>query len=122
MINNLHKIGVVTGNVAKAEEFYTKILGLEVVERFPSDVGEDYVFMQAGSVKVELLPQKAMNAPEGVHHLSFRVESVDEGCAYLKSKGVKILVEPFDAGVGGIRLAFFEGPDGLRLQLFERKT
>ena len=121
MINNLHKIGVVTSDVESAVDFFTKVLDLEVVERLPSDVGEDYVFMQAAGVKVELLPQKAMDAPEGVHHLSFRVDSVDEACEELRSKGVKILVEPFDVGVAGIRLAFFEGPDGLRLQLFQRE-
>lgn len=121
MIGNLHKIGVVTTDVEGAVGFYTKTLGLEVIERFPSEVGEDFVFMQAGSVMVELMPQKAMDAAEGVHHLSFRVESVDEACEELRSKGVRILAEPSDVGVGGIRLAFFEGPDGLRLQLFQRK-
>jgi hypothetical protein len=30
-------------------------------------------------------------------------------------------MEPTDAGVGGIRLGFFRGPNDVRLQLFERK-
>ncbi len=120
-IHKIHKIAVVTDDVKGAVEFYTKTLGLEVMERFPAENDEDYVFLKAGDVKLELMPQKTMNAPVGFHHISFEVESVDAAYEELKGKGVKILVEPFDAGVGGIRLAFFEGPDGVRLQLFERK-
>jgi len=120
-IHKIHKIAVVTDDVEGAVEFYTKTLGLEMMERFPAENDEDYVFLEAGDIKLELMPQKTMNAPVGFHHISFQVESVDAAYEELKAKGVKILVEPFDAGVGGIRLAFFEGPDGVRLQLFERK-
>ena len=121
MIQKIHKIAVVTDDVEGAVEFYTRTLGLEVMERFPAENGEDYVFLKAGDIKLELMPQKTMNAPAGFHHISFEVESVDAAYEELKTKGVKILAEPFDVGVGGIRLAFFEGPDGVRLQLFERK-
>lgn len=121
MIHKIHKVAVVTDDLKRAEAFYTKTLGLEVLERFPSEDGQEYIFLKAGEVKLELMPQKAMQAPVGFHHISFEVESVDEAYEELRAKGVKILVEPFDAGVGGIRLAFFEGPDGVRLQLFERK-
>lgn len=59
--------------------------------------------------------------PEGgFHHISFKVDSVDAGAEELKDKGVEMVVEPFDAGVGGIRLAVFSGPNEVKLQLFER--
>lgn len=120
MINKIHKIALVTDDVEGAVAFYTQVLGLDVIERFPNEDDEDYVFLKAGDVKLELMPEKTMGAPEGFHHISFEVESVDAAFEELKSSGVKILREPFDAGVGGIRLAFFEGPNGVRLQLFER--
>lgn len=120
MINKIHKIALVTDDVEGAVAFYTQVLGLDVIERFPNEDDEDYVFLKAGDVKLELMPEKTMGAPEGFHHISFEVESVDAAFEELKSSGVKILRDPFDAGVGGIRLAFFEGPNGVRLQLFER--
>lgn len=120
MINKIYKIALVTDDVEGAVAFYTKVLGLDVIERFPNENDEDYVFLKAGDVKLELMPEKTMGAPEGFHHISFEVESVDAAFEELKSSGVKILRDPFDAGVGGIRLAFFEGPNGVRLQLFER--
>ena len=122
MINKIHKIAVVTDDVEGAVAFYTQVLGLEVIERFPKEDDEDFVFLKAGAVKLELMPKKTMEAPEGFHHISFEVESVDAAFEELKSKGVKILREPFDARIEGLRLAFFEGPDGVRLQLFERHS
>ena len=120
MINRIHKIAVVTDDVEGAVRFYTQTLGLEVIERFPNADDEDYVFLKAGDVILELMPKKTMQAPEGFHHISFKVDSVDAGAEELKDKGVEMEKEPFDAGVGGIRLAFFEDPNGVRLQLFER--
>jgi catechol 2,3-dioxygenase-like lactoylglutathione lyase family enzyme len=120
MVRKIHKIAVVTDDVEGSVAFYTQKLGMEVMERFHNEDDEDFVFLKAGDIKLELMPKKTMETPEGFHHISFEVEHVDSACEELRAKGVKILVEPFDTGVGGIRLAFFEGPNGLRLQLFER--
>ncbi|MDQ1316746.1 MAG: hypothetical protein QG588_395, partial [Candidatus Poribacteria bacterium] len=35
-ISKLHKIAIVTVDLQKTEEFYTKVLGLEPIERFPA--------------------------------------------------------------------------------------
>ena len=45
---------------------------------------------------------------------------MDDAADDLKDKGVVMDMEPTDAGVGGIRLAFFTGPNDVRLQLFNR--
>lgn len=120
MINRIHKIALVTDDIEGAVEFYTKVLGLEVVERFPNKDDEDFVFLRAGDITLELMPKKTMEAEEGFHHISFRVDSVDGAAQELKDKGIEMEMEPMDAGVGGIRLAFFRGPSEVRLQLFER--
>ncbi len=120
MINKIHKIALVTDDVEGAVKFYTQTLGLEIIERFPVEDDEDYVFLKAGDMILELMPKKSIQAEEGFHHISFRVDSVDTSVQALKDKGVPIEVEPFDTGVGGIRLAFFKGPNEMLLQLFER--
>ena len=120
MIQKIHKIALVTDDVEGSVKFYTETLGLEVIERFPVEDDEDYVFLKAGDMILELMPKKSMEAEEGFHHISFRVDSVDGSAQDLKEKGVAIEKEPFDAGTGGIRLAFFKGPNDMLLQLFER--
>jgi catechol 2,3-dioxygenase-like lactoylglutathione lyase family enzyme len=122
MASRIHKIALVTDDVEGAVRFYTQTLGLEVAERFPSEGDGDYVFLRAGDIILELMPSKSMQAPEGFHHISFKVDSVDASAQELRDKGVPMAKEPFDAGVGGIRLAFFEGPGQVRLQLFERRV
>ncbi len=122
MIHKIHKIALVTDDVEGSVKFYTETLGLEVIERFPVEDDEDYVFLKAGDMILELMPKKSMQAEEGFHHISFRVDSVDASTQDLKDKGVQIEKEPFDAGDGGIRLAFFKGPNEMLLQLFERDT
>ena len=120
MIGELHKAAVVAQNVAAAERFYTEVLGLTVTERIASGTDEDYVMLRAGSTTLELMPQQAMGVAPGFHHLSFRVEDVDAAAAALRDRGVVLEKEPFDAP-GGLRLAFFRGPDGVLLQLFQRR-
>lgn len=124
MVQIIHKIAIVTDDVEAAVMFYTEKLGLAVVERFPSGdnaADEDYVFLDAGGVILELMPAAAVEEPPGFHHISFLVEDIDGAVQELDEKGVRILKEPFSPGVEGLRLAFFEGPGGLNLQLFERK-
>ena len=120
MINKIHKIALVTDDVEGAVKFYTQTLGLEVMERFPNEDDEDYVFLKAGDIILELMPKKSTQAEEGFHHISFKVDSVDASAQELKDKGVQLEEEPFDAGETGIRLSFFKGPNQIVLQLFHR--
>ncbi|MBT6147418.1 MAG: hypothetical protein HN712_22330 [Gemmatimonadetes bacterium] len=120
MVQRIHKIALVTDDVEGAVKYYTQVLGLELAERFPVDGDEDFVFLKAGDITLELMPKKTMEAEVGFHHISFRVDDVDNSAQDLKNEGVDMEVEPMDAGVGGIRLGFFRGPNNVRLQLFER--
>ena len=122
MINKIHKIAVITDDIEGAVQFYTQKLGLTVVERFENDDDEDYVFLDAGGILLELMPQKTMGQEAGFHHISFEVDSVEDSAQDLKDKGVTITKEPFDVGGGtGITLGFFAGPNQVNLQLFHRE-
>ena len=122
MVNRIHKIGIVTDDVEGAVEFYTRKLGLKVAERFSNEDDEDYVFLDADGIILELMPQKSMGVAPGFHHISFKVDNVAESAQELKDKGVTITREPTEAGGGtGINLSFFEGPNQMKLQLFNRE-
>ena len=122
MTHKIHKIAIISDDIEGAVEFYTKKLGLTVMERFANEDDEDYVFLDAGGILLELMPQKTMGRAPGFHHISFDVDSVEDSAQDLKNKGVAIAKEPFDVGGGtGITLSFFEGPNQLNLQLFHRE-
>jgi catechol 2,3-dioxygenase-like lactoylglutathione lyase family enzyme len=120
MVHKIHKIAIITDDIEGAVQFYTQQLGLTVMERFPNEDDEDYVFLDAGGIILELMPQKTMGAGPGFHHISFEVDSVDDSVEELRDKGVSIVKEPFDVG-SGIRLGFFEGPNQMNLQLYRRE-
>lgn len=122
MVRKIHKIAVVTDDIEGAVAFYTQKLGLTVVERFANEDDEDYVFLDAGGITLELMPHKSVGQDPGFHHISFEVDSVEESARELQEKGVAITKEPFDVGGGtGITLGFFEGPNQMNLQLFHRQ-
>ena len=122
MVHRIHKIAIITDDIEGAVEFYTQKLGLSVVERFANDDDEDYVFLDAGGILLELMPRKTMGQDSGFHHISFDVDSVEDSAGELKDKGVPMTVDPFEVGGGtGITLGFFEGPNQMKLQLFHRE-
>ena len=57
MVHKIHKIALVTDDIEETVRFYTQTLGLTVMERFPNGDGEDYVFLDAGGIILELMPQ-----------------------------------------------------------------
>jgi catechol 2,3-dioxygenase-like lactoylglutathione lyase family enzyme len=75
---------------------------------------------------VWLLVQKGEATPSQGHaidHLGFRPVNVDAAVAALKAKNVKVTTEPrpltLPSGIS-MRLAFIEGPDGVRIELVQR--
>ena len=55
----------------------------------------------------------------GWHHVGIRVENVDNAVDELKRRGVKIVSEPHDVAVMGLRLAFFADPWGNLLEVIQ---
>jgi catechol 2,3-dioxygenase-like lactoylglutathione lyase family enzyme len=57
----------------------------------------------------------------GTDHFGFRVEGDFEAfCADLKQKGVKFTLDPMDFAPN-LRIAFIEAPDGVSIELLQRK-
>jgi catechol 2,3-dioxygenase-like lactoylglutathione lyase family enzyme len=54
----------------------------------------------------------------GYNHLAFRVDDIEAATSHLVANGVKLLSEEMD--YISRRLRFFEGPEGITLELVER--
>jgi catechol 2,3-dioxygenase-like lactoylglutathione lyase family enzyme len=55
----------------------------------------------------------------GLDHLGLRVDDVDAATAELKRRGAQVIVEPKTIRPG-VRIAFIQGPDDVRIELLER--
>jgi len=120
------KIALLVEDMKEAEELYVNKLGMKVLERLDLGDAGEALFLDAGNVNLELIPTKAFEgggrlAIPGVHHLSFQVDDIDKSTEELKVEGIKFIKEPFEA-LPGLMLAFFDGTNGVNLQLFHRKS
>ncbi|MBS7527231.1 methylmalonyl-CoA epimerase [Fusibacter paucivorans] len=126
-------IGIAVKNLDETIKFYQDVLGLEcqgseVVEEQKVKVA----FLPVGDTEVELLESTAEDGPiakfiekngEGVQHIAFRVENIEEAIAYMKSKGMAMIDEKPRYGAGGASIAFVHPKSSHRVlvELSERK-
>ncbi|MDZ4856798.1 MAG: VOC family protein [Nitrospirota bacterium] len=106
-------------------DFYTSVLGLEVLERKVSPRGSHLAFLKVPNSEelIELTsfpPSGPVKVQEDLVHLAFQVESLDDTCASLNAQGVKITDGPTQSSSGS-RFIFIDAPDGYEIELIERR-
>ncbi len=107
-------------------QFYTTVLGLEVIERKTSPRGSHLAFLKVPNSDelIELTsfpPSGPVKVQEDLVHLAFQVDNLDETIASLNAKGVKITDGPTKTSSGS-RFIFIDAPDGYEIELIERPT
>jgi methylmalonyl-CoA/ethylmalonyl-CoA epimerase len=109
-------IGIAVKNLDETIKFYTDVLGLEmggteVVEEQKVKVA----FLPIGDTEVELLESTSEDGPiakfiekngEGVQHIAFKVDDIEEAIAYMQEKGMRMIDEKPRYGAGGAKIAF----------------
>lgn len=116
ILKKVDHIGIAVKNLDETIPYYTETLGLTVLKI--EEVASESVrvaFIDAGNVKLELLePMSEKSAihsfiekkGEGIHHIAFGVEGIEERMNELREKGVRILNEQPKIGAGGAQVAF----------------
>jgi catechol 2,3-dioxygenase-like lactoylglutathione lyase family enzyme len=113
-------------DLARSTRFYREVFGFEVMGQ-SGEPGRQYAFLGLGGTLIlTLWPQsdgRAATDRPGLHHLSFRVDSIEqvqaaegrlrEAGAVIHHGGIVSHREGVDSG--GL---FFEDPDGIRLEIF----
>lgn len=110
-------------DAAAASAFYVeKIAAHEIrregepLSRVVLDLGGLTVFIE--QAPADLAPPA--RAPHlGIEHIGLGVTDLDATLADLRARGVTILVEAKQMRPG-LRIAFIDGPDGVRIELLER--
>jgi lactoylglutathione lyase len=105
-------------------QFYTTILGLEVLERKTSPRGSQQAFLKVPNSDelIELTsfpPSGPVRVQEDLVHLAFQVDNLDDTIASLQANAVTITDGPTQTSSGS-RFIFIDAPDGYEVELIER--
>jgi glyoxylase I family protein len=126
LLSRVHHIAIICSNYAISKQFYSEILGLEIIREVYRKERDSYKLDLAceGKYIIELFsfpnPPARASRPEacGLRHLAFQVENIEKTIEYLLKKGVEcepIRIDEFTHK----RFTFFEDPDGLPIELYE---
>ena len=132
-IKHIDHIGVAVKGIEAAGKFYTDVLGLKIADiETVTDQKVNVAFIPITDSEVELLESTDPDGPvakyiqargEGVQHVAFRVENIEEALAELKDKGIKLIDQVPRIGAGGAKIAFLhpKATNGVLVELCERE-
>ncbi|MEF1173731.1 VOC family protein [Vibrio sinaloensis] len=122
----IHHAAIICSDYPLSKQFYTQTLKLRVVAENYRAERDSYkldLALPDGS-QIELFsfpnPPVRTSRPEaqGLRHLAFTVESVQEYAEYLREAGVEVEPIRIDEFTGK-PFTFFKDPDGLPLELYQ---
>ena len=114
--NYIEHIGIAVKNLEESIKYYENILGLKCYSI--EEVTEQKVktaFFKVGETKLELLEPTADDSPvakfiakkgEGVHHIAFSVENLNDKLTEVETKGVKLIDKTSRKGAEGLNIGF----------------
>jgi len=131
-VKHIDHIGIAVKSIEQAGKFYTEILGckIEDIENIP-DQKVNVAFIPVKDSEVELLESTDPDGPvakyidargEGVQHIAFRVENIEEALDELKARGVRLIDQKPRKGAGGSKIAFIHPREtnGVLVEICER--
>ena len=125
MFDTIHHIAIIGSDYEKSKHFYVDLLGFTVIrENHRKDKADCKIDLKCGEQEIELFIKpdapKRPSYPEaqGLRHLAFKVESVDDTVKELNGKGIETEPVRLDDYTGK-KMTFFFDPDGLPLELHE---
>ncbi len=132
MITRIDHIGVAVQNIKEALAFFEDALGVKL-DRVESEEGgkTEVAFLPVGATDVELvephdtesgLAKFLTKRGEGVHHICFEVNDIEEALARLKIHGAQLIDETPRRNARGQRYAFVhpKSAHGVLIELYEK--
>jgi catechol 2,3-dioxygenase-like lactoylglutathione lyase family enzyme len=106
--------------------WFERTLGAEVIRTM--QLGEPRIDLKLGGANIFIAPIKpheGVNPPpttpyQGLDHFGLTCSGIDAIAAELKAKGVEFTREPTTVRPG-VRVCFIRGPQGISIELLERK-
>lgn len=125
MITGLDHVHVICQNVEEAVQYFKRVFEGQEVSR--GEVrGLPMVRVEVQGVPVNLMgtePNAGRLIPgkgsRGLDHFGFKVKDMEQTIADLQKKGARVTLGP-SVTSAGIKYAFIEGPESIRIELVER--
>jgi len=116
-------VHLIASDVDRAADFYVRMFGAALVNRGLVS-GQPQVWVDlAGTLLIIRGRRPTDELVEGkntrIDHFGVRVDDLNKAAAELKAKGARFTVEPMIFNPT-TKIAFIEGPDGVRIELLER--
>lgn len=131
-VQKIDHLGIAVNSIEDGKNFWSGVLGLEF--EGAETVQEQKVttaFFPVGDSEVELLESTAPDGPvakyiekkgQGIQHVAFRVENIEEALEELKEKGIQLIDKTPRIGAGGAKIAFLhpKATNGVLVELCQR--
>ena len=126
MLQAVHHIAIIAGDYPRSKNFYTNVLGLEIIREVYREERNSYKLDLSlnGQYIIELFSfpdapaRPSRPEAQGLRHLAFSVTNIAAAIDQLIKKGVvcePVRIDPYT----GKKFSFFADPDGLPLELYE---
>ena len=126
-LDSVHHVAVICSDYQVSKQFYTDVLGFQVISEVYRKERQSYKLdlKVSDDFQIELFSFPDSPArpsyPEaaGLRHIAFRTSDIDASVRALADKGVvtePVRIDEFT----GKRFTFFEDPDHLPIELYER--
>ncbi len=115
-------MGIKAADIKKSLDFYTRLMGLEIIETV--DLGKPFIFVGNEHTLIEIEEANPnderinVDLGYGPNHMAFMVDDVVSLVEKMKGEGVKIIMEPIQLRPDR-KVSFIEDPDGWRIQFIE---
>jgi methylmalonyl-CoA/ethylmalonyl-CoA epimerase len=114
--SKIEHVAIAVKSIEEARKFFEDILGLEcyAIEEV-ADQKVKTAFFKVGETKIELLEPTSPDSTvagfiekrgEGLHHIAFTVDNVNEALAAVEAKGVKLIDKQQRNGAEGLHIGF----------------
>lgn len=134
LVSKIEHIGIVVRDLKKSLGPYQELLGLELKETEEIEVQgavNRVAFLPIAGVNIELVETSASSGlaadflrerGEGIHHIAFEVEDLDETFHELRSRGTGFVWDKIIKGSRGSKVAFFKAEEfnGVYIELVQR--
>ncbi|MBH9968862.1 VOC family protein [[Bacillus] enclensis] len=126
-LKRIHHVAIICSDYEASKDFYVNKLGLKPIREMYREERQSYKLDLAleGEYVIELFSfPEAPDRPSypearGLRHLAFEVDEIEESISELKRNGIEteeIRLDPYTEK----RFTFFQDPDGLPLELYEK--
>ena len=133
-ISHIEHLGIAVRSLDEAIPFWENVFGFKCynIEEV-ADQKVKTAFFKVGQTKIELLEPTSDESPiakfmekhgEGIHHVAYAVEGVENALAEAESKGIRLIDKAPRKGAEGLSIAFLhpKSTGGILTELCEDKN